>query len=298
MNFWCFMKRIFIIILACLLLLCSCNQEPESFTDITDTSLLKTYYAGEPVSDWRVISALYLETEDIANYSITLLADDSLYSCASNAISCAVLTTLYDAKGYDASVYIPTLQSAVHAPYEVHTFDLCLALMALYACDVEPEMITPAMTHLADIQLTDGGWGKDSEDLKCDPYVSAMVLNVITAYRSDYADDNSRDALLTYLGNCIGNDNTVSDSDGESSSLATMAVLNSLIFAGIPANGEISTALCTAVSNFSAGGTYGEHKDGNHSETATAEVFLAFASARRANIFTFFSEEYKDIINQ
>ena len=292
------MKRILVLFLAVALLLCSCAEEEKEFTDITDTSLLKTYYAGEQISDWRVISALYLETEDTGGYDISLVDDGSLYSDASNAISCAVLTTLFDIDGYDANKYIPALQSAVRAPYEVPTLDLCLSLMALYVCDVEPEMITPAMTHLADIQLTDGGWGTDKDDLKCDPYVSAMVLNVITTYRSDYADDNSRDALLTYLGNCIGNDNTISDADGESSSLATMAALNALIYAGIPANGEISTALCTAVSNFSVGGTYGEYKEKDHSDTATAEVFLAFASARRASIFSFFSEEYKDIINQ
>lgn len=280
-----------------MLILCSCTEKEKEFTDITDTSLLKQYYTDVEISDWRVVSALYLETEDLSGYNISLVDDGTLYSNASNAIICAVLTTLYDMDGYDASAYIPALQSAVRAPYEVPTLDLCLSLMALYVCGIEPEMITPAMTHLADIQLTDGGWGEDQDDLKCDPYVSAMVLNVITAYRSDYADDNSRDALLTYLGNCIGNDNTVSDADGESSSLATMAVLNSLIYAGIPANGEISTALCTAVSNFSAGGTYSIHKDGAHSDTATAEVFLAFATARRASIFSFFSDEYKDIIN-
>lgn len=292
------MKRIFVLLLAVMLVLCSCTEKEREFTDITDTSLLKQYYAEEEISDWRVIAALYLETADLAEYDILLTEDETLYSDASNAISCAVLTTLFDVDGYDASKYIPSLQNAVCAPYEVPTLDLCLSLMALYVCGVEPEMITPAMTHLADIQLTDGGWGEDKDDLECDPYISAMVLNVITAYRKDYSDDDSRDALLTYLGNCIGNDNTVSDADGESSSLATMAVLNALIFAGIPANGEISTALCTAVSNFSAGGTYGEHKESTHSDTATAEVFLAFASARRASIFSFFSDEYKDIINQ
>lgn len=280
-----------------MLILCSCTEKEKEFTDITDTSLLKQYYAGVEISDWRIVSALYLETEDLSGYNISLFDDGTLYSDASNAITCAVLTTLYDMDGYDPSAYTPALQSAVRAPYEVPTLDLCLSLMALYVCGVEPEMITPAMTHLADIQLTDGGWGAEKDDLECDPYVSAMVLNVITAYRKNYADDDSRDALLTYLGNCIGNDNTVSDVDGESSSLATTAVLNSLIYAGIPANGEISTALCTAVSNFSAGGTYGIYKDGTHSDNATAEVFLAFATARRASIFSFFSDEYKDIIN-
>lgn len=292
------MKRIFIILLACVLLLCSCSEKEAKFTDITDTSALKTYYAEEKISDWRIIAALYLEGEDISQYDILLYSDGSVSGDASCAISAAILTELYGLDGYDATDFTASLTEAVKTPYDVPTLDLCMALMALYVCDIRPEMITPAMSHLADVQLTDGGWGKDGEDMYCDPVVSAMVLNVITAYRADYADDNSRDGLLTYLGNCIGNDNTVNDDDGVSSSIATMSVLNSLIFAGIPANGEISTALCTAVSDFSAGGTYCEHKNKIHSEDATAEVFLAFATARRTSIFTFFSEEYKDMTSQ
>ncbi len=292
------MKRILIILLTCVLLLCSCGEKEAEFTDVTDTAALKTYYTGEKISDWRVIAALYLEGEDISDYDILLYSDGTVAGDASCAISAAVLTELFGVTGYDVSDYTASLTEAVKTPYDVPTLDLCMALMALYVCDIRPEIITPAMSHLADIQLTDGGWGKDGEDMYCDPVVSAMVLNVITAYRADYADDNSRDGLLTYLGNCIGNDNTIKDADGESSALATMAVLNSLIFAGIPANGEISTALCTAVSDFSAGGTYCEYRDQTHSEDATAEVFLAFATARRTSIFTFFSDEYKDIVNQ
>lgn len=292
------MKRIFIILLACVLLLCSCGEKEAEFTDITDTSALKLYYAEEKISDWRVIAALYLEGEDISGYDILLYSDGSVAGDASCAISAAILSELFGVEGYNVSDYTASLTEAVQTPYDVPTIDLCMALMALYVCDIRPEMINPAMSHLADIQLTDGGWGTDSEGRSCDPYVSAMVLNVITAYRADYADDNSRDGLLTYLGNCIGIDNTVSDTDGESSSLATMAVLNSLIFAGIPANGEISTALCTAVSDFSAGGTYCEHKNETHSDNATAEVFLTFATARRTSIFSFFSDEYKDMVNQ
>ena len=292
------MKRIFIILLACALLLCSCSEKEVEFTEVTDTAALKTYYAGERISDWRVIAALYLEGEEISNYDISLYSDGTVAGDASCAISAAILTFLFEAEGYSYSDYTPSLKAAVSNPYDVPTLDLCMALMALYICDEKPEMLTPVMSHLAEIQLTDGGWGVDSDDMYCDPQVSAMVLNVITAYRADYADDNSRDGLLTYLGNCIGNDNTIKDGDGQSSSLATMAVLNSLIFAGIPANGEISTALCTAVGDFSAGGTYCEYKNKTHSEEATAEVFLAFATARRASIFTFFSDEYKEMIDQ
>jgi hypothetical protein len=205
--------------------------------------------------------------------------------------------TPYEDK-YDASAYLSSLEEAVRVPYDVPTLDLSMALMALYVCDKKPQMLTPALSHLEEIQLSDGGWGKDKDDKARDAYISAMVLNVITAYRKEYSDDNSRDELLTFLGNCIQNDNTIQDGTGASSSLATMGVLNSLIFAGIPANGEISTALCTAVSEYTAGGTFANYKNGAHSEDATAEVFLAFATARRASIFSFFSDEYKDMVNQ
>lgn len=294
------MKRILFIFLACALLLCSCAEEEKSFADITDTSALLEYYSGYSgeTADWRIVAALYLEGEDVSAYSISLNSDGSLGSYASCAISGAILTTFYEFETA-AVEYCQPLLEAVNAPSDIPTYDLCLSLMALYVCDIQPDDLTPAMTYLADIQLSDGGWGVDSEDAVSDPYVSAMVLNVITAYRSDYGNNDSRDALLTYLGNCIENDNTISDTDGKSSSVATMGVLNALIYAGIPANGEISTALCTAMGDFSAGGTYSEYKEPlKHSENATAEMFLAFATARRASIFSFFSEEYKDIINQ
>lgn len=292
------MKRIFILLLVSLLLLCSCSEPEQTFGDITDTAALKEYYSKEVISDWRVISALYLEGADISEYRIALSSDGSVYGDANCAISCAVLTSLFGVDGYDASAYLSSLEEAVRVPYDVPTLDLSMALMALYVCDKKPQMLTPALSHLEEIQLSDGGWGKDKDDKARDAYISAMVLNVITAYRKEYSDDNSRDELLTFLGNCIQNDNTIQDGTGASSSLATVGVLNSLIFAGIPANGEISTALCTAVSEYTAGGTFANYKNGPHSEDATAEVFLAFATARRASIFSFFSDEYKDMVNQ
>ncbi len=292
------MKRIFIILLALVLLLCSCGEKEVSFGEATDTSLLKQYYAGETITDWRVISALYLEGADISAHRIQLYEGDSVYETAASAISCAVLTQLFEVEGCDADKYISPLIQAVEKPYKVPTLNLCMALMAFYVCDTEVPNLKDILTHIADIQLADGGWGVDEDDRSCDPYISAMVLNVITAYREEYNDNDSRDGLLVYMGSCIEDDNTVHDSEAESSALATMGVLNSLVFAGIPANGEISTALCTAMGDFSAGGTYADHREGEHSETATAEVFLAFATARRASIFSFFSDEYKDMINQ
>ncbi len=291
------MKRIFIIILALSLLLCACKEEEVSFGDVTDTAMLKQYYGGETITDWRVIAALYLEGGDISAHRVFLYEGDSVYETAASAISAAILTQLFEVEGYDTEKYVTPLLQAVSEPDELATADLCMALMAFYVCDTEVENLGDILTYLADIQLADGGWGEDENARSCDAYVSAMVLNVITAYREEYDDNESRDGLLTYLGSCIENDNTVLDSDGESSALATMGVLNALVFAGIPANGEISTALCTAVGDFSAGGTYAEYKEGAHDDSATAEVFLAFATARRASIFSFFSDEYKDMIN-
>ncbi len=293
-----FMKRIFIIILTLSLLLCSCGEKEVSFGDITDTALLKQYYGGETITDWRVIAALYLEGADISAHRIFLYEGDSVYETAASAISAAILTQLFEAEGYDTEKYVTPLLEAVSEPDEIPTLDLCMALMAFYVCGTEVENLDDILTYLADIQLADGGWGEDADARSCDAYVSAMVLNVITAYREEYDDNESRDGLLTYLGSCIENDNTVLDSEGESSSLATMGVLNSLVFAGIPANGEISTALCTAMGDFSAGGTYSLYREGEHDDSATAEVFLAFATARRASIFYFFSDEYKDMINE
>ncbi len=292
------MKRIFIIILALVLLLCSCGKKEVSFGDATDTTLLKQYYAGETITDWRVISALYLEGADISAHRVLLFESDSVYETAASAISCAVLTQLFEAEGYDADKYISPLLQAVEKPYKVPTLNLCMALMAFYVCDTEVPNLKDILTHIADIQLSSGGWGVDEDDRVSDPYISAMVLNVITAYREEYNDNDSRDGLLTYLGTCIENDNTIEDAQGESSALTTMGVLNALVFAGIPANGEISTALCTAMGDFSVGGTYADHREGAHDDSATAEVFLAFATARRASIFSFFSDEYKDMINQ
>lgn len=291
------MKRLFILILAFSLLLCSCKEEEVSFGEATDTTLLKQYYANETITDWRVIAALYLEGADISAHRVFLYESENVYETASAAISAAILSQLFELEGYDTEKYVTPLLTAVSEPDEMATIDLCMALMAFYVCGTEAENLDDILTCLADIQLADGGWGVDEDDRVCDPYVSAMVLNVITAYREEYDNNDSRDGLLTYLGSCIENDNTIQDTEVESSSLATMGVLNSLVFAGIPANGEISTALCTAMGDFSAGGTYAEYRDGEHSDTATAEVFLAFATARRASIFYFFSDEYKDMIN-
>lgn len=291
------MKRIFIVLLVLSLLLCSCGEKEVSFGEATDTAALKQYYAGETITDWRVISALYLEGADISAHKVFLYESDSVYETAASAISCAVLTQLFEAEGYDADKYISPLLQAVEKPYKVPTLNLCMALMAFYVCDTEVPNLKDILTYIADIQLSTGGWGVDEDDRVSDPYISAMVLNVITAYREEYNDNDSRDGLLTYLGTCIENDNTIEDTQGESSALATMGVLNALVFAGIPANGEISTALCTAVGDFSAGGTYADYREGAHDDSATAEVFLAFATARRASIFSFFSDEYKDMIN-
>lgn len=291
------MKRFLILLLSITMILCSCKEKEVSFSEATDTTLLKQYYASETVTDWRVIAALYLEGADISSHRIQLYEGDDVYETAASAISCAVLSQLFEAEGYNAEGRISALLTAVEKPYKVPTLNLCMALMAFYVWDTEVPNLNDILTHIADIQLSDGGWGVDEDDRVSDPYISAMVLNVITAYREEYNDNNSRDGVLTYLGACIENDNTIEDAEGTSSSLATMGVLNALVFAGIPANGEISTALCKAVGDFSAGGTYADHREGAHDDSATAEVFLAFATARRASIFYFFSDEYKEMIN-
>lgn len=288
------MKKILIIILAVSLLLCGCKSPEQKFVDTTDTAALISYYSDERITDWRVIAGLYLENQDISGYTVALYSDGSVYSDATCAISAAILNRLFGLTQYDPTLYTDSLEQAVRVPYDVATEDLCMALLALYACDITPEVITPAMTHLMDTQLSDGGWGENVDSQFSDPVVSTTVLDAITVYRDHYPDNDSYDSLLIYLGDRICNDNTVADNGGSSSSIATGRVLTSLIHAGIPTNGEISTALCTALSDFSVGGTYAEHKEKEHSNDATAEVFYTFATARRASIFYFFSDEYAD----
>ncbi len=295
------MKKLFAIILSVCLLLASCGDSVNELSVSNNTDGLKAHYKNaEAINDWRVIAALYLEGENADKYNISLKSNGSIVQDASCAISCAVLSDLWGINGYEKTDYTASLLKAVDAPYTVPTRDLCMAMLALYACGIRPAAVTPALEHLKEIQLSGGGWGVDSKSAYADGYTSALVLSVITAYREDYKNNDSRDDLINYINslNCIANDYTVADETEKASSKATMSVLTSLIFSGIPADGETSMYLCDAMKDFKSESVYSMYKGGTYDEDATAEVFYAFATTRRASIFYFFSEEYKEIVKQ
>ena len=281
------MKKFTALVTALMLLLCGCAaDEPESV--LIDTGLLAAYYKTVTVTDWRVVSALWLSGEDIADYNVALTAGNSAYGKACYTLAAAVTELLFTDGTYSCDVYTEDLIFALKNP-SGSASEIATILLALYAVgsDYDP---TAALDYLKTLQLKDGGFGADEYASKSDAEASAAALEAITAYRVEYGDDESRDRLLVYLADSINDDNTIDGRDGEPSASATAAVLTALIYAGIPNDGEISTALRTALNGFSVGGTFSEIRNGSFDRNATAEVYFCAATAIRGSIFEAFGQ--------
>ncbi|MGM9657855.1 MAG: hypothetical protein ACI3W9_02565 [Eubacteriales bacterium] len=281
------MKKFTALVTALMLLLCGCaGDEPESV--LIDTGLLAAYYKTVTVTDWRVVSALWLSGEDIADYNVALTAGNSAYGKACYTLAAAVTELLFTDSTYSCDVYTEDLIFALKNP-SGSASEIATILLALYAVgsDYDP---TAALDCLKTLQLKDGGFGADEYASRSDAKASATVLEAITAYRVKYGDDESRDRLLVYLADSINDDNTIDGSDGVPSASATAAVLTALIYAGIPNDGEISTALRTALNGFSVGGTFAEIRNGSFDRNATAEVYFCAAAAMRGSIFEAFGQ--------
>ena len=108
---------------------------------------------------------------------------------------------------------------------------------------------------------------------------------VFVMLRSSVTDLNYDNALM-YLAVNIGDDNTINDVQGKSSCSATAVTLTALLSSGIPTDGEVSTALLTAIDGFRSGRRYSDRKGEAVSRRTDADVLLCASSAMYGNPFT------------
>jgi hypothetical protein len=291
---------IFILIFTTFLSSCGKSKE-ESGVAVTDrTAAFNDFYSSHSLVCWQDVAAVYLAKKNIADYkySEALQKSDSYEDKAGIVISVSLLSKLkIDVSSYKIDVYVSGIKKSLENNYESLTMkQLAFGFFAMTASGTDFNC-EAATKYIQSKQNSDGGFPM-SKDIKIsDAESSAYALNIITLNRKFFSDDCYNKAV-TYLGKAINDDNTITDANNKRSSPATALTLNSLISANLPLDGEISTALTTAIdTNFKmiTGSVLDGYKkyadDKSINREATGEVMLCFASTAYGNLWNNLKEE-------
>ncbi len=289
------MKKLFCIILAVLIFLPACSGSEEN--SITDHIAYKTFnelaegYKGENIADYRVIGAIVGGNVSLVGYGFA--PDEPKDDAVSNG---EYLLSLYFAKkgGLDISKYdteksVEVMKNAVSdcdklSAYEVF---LCVASLELYNANYDKASVVESLKSRQH-QISGGFYDyvqTAGSESKCEIPASAYAHLCYVMLKQNVKGldfDNS----LMYLGNSIGEDNTLNDADGKSSSKATALALTAILASGVNGTGEISTKLHTAMTLFKDGGIYREYKGAQKGDLVDNYVIFCASSAMFGNPIT------------
>ena len=286
------MKKLISILLAAAFLLCSCGSKADT-PHIAKTvySSLSTVYLNASLSDYRVIAALANAGEDLSKCALSLETPDGRVESG-----CSYLLSVYFAKkgGADVTDYPTgdTLTDIVARFADMPSLScremfLCVASLSLYG------VLTDAEAAAADIEkrqdVVSGGfyaYAPTGSEVSSTDVLSSAYAYTALVILNDAADPMALDSAILFLGESIGDDNTLSDISGKSSCSVTAAALTAMLASGIPTDGEIATALLEAIHRFPSGSGYADSVGGVASLSVGAEVLLCASSSLYGNPFT------------
>jgi len=287
-------------------ILSSCGEdteETESGTATTGDRLTDAanFYAENGLVTWQDIAAVYLMQKNIADfqYNDVLQKNESYEDKCGMVIAISLLIKQkVDVSSYNIDGYVTMIKNNVESNYESMTIkQIALSVYALVASDTDYDF-EAAAENILSRQNKDGGFPA-SKDIKIsDTESSAYVLNVIMLNRELFPDE-CYNKVVTYLGTVISVDNTISDINGKKSARATALVLNALISARLPLDGQVSTSMSAAMDLFFRlpNGGYKKYLDDKNIDRETnGEVMLCLAATGYGNLWTKLqSENAKDV---
>ena len=283
------MKKAICFILVTVLLFAACSdKDKEKHISTKIYEGLAASYATSDISDYRVIAALYNAGASLSERVYAPEAPDgrterhgeyliSLYYAREGGI---------DVSGYDAA---PSVKERIAKPDGLSVYEIfvCVTALRLYGEEFDGGAVTKSLESRQN--GVSGGMyeyvSSGDEEMSADTVTTAYGFMVFVMLRSSVTDLNYDNALM-YLAVNIGDDNTINDVQGKSSCSATAVTLTALLSSGIPTDGEVSTALLTAIDGFRSGRRYSDRKGEAVSRRTDADVLLCASSAMYGNPFT------------
>ncbi len=284
---------ILFIILTSFLTSCGEDKKAESgsVTAGDRISAVSDFYSKNNLANWQDLAAVYLLKKNIAdfNYADALLKTESYEDKCGMVISVSLLLRQkIDVSSYNIDGFVELIKNNIEKNYESMTIkQLALSVYAMVASKTDYDF-EAAAASIYGRQNTDGGF-PSSKDIKIsDTESSAYALNIITLNKK-YFTKECFEKVVTYLGNVINDDNTITDINGKKSATATSLVLNALISADLTPDGDMATNIAKAIdTNFKlSGGGYKKYVDDKSIDReANGEVMLCFAATGYGNIWS------------
>ncbi len=271
----------------------ACTHEEQPHISKTIFDELCEQYKGKTVSDYRVIAALAngRQADGASEYRFDIsLKDDSNVGCGE------YLLALHFAKKLGLGVSdkstdeaLSKLESALSDCDLLPAYELflCAAALKAYGRSFDGKAVVASLEKRQS-EVSGGFYDyvpEGSGVQSCEVEASAYAYMTYVILRSNVNDLNLDNALM-FLGNSIEDDNTLSDISGKSSCSVTALALAAMLASGIPGDGEISTALLTAINGFRANNHYNNYKNSKTVNYADEYVFLCASSALFGNPFT------------
>lgn len=290
----CFMLSI-LLLFAPLLVSCDDDATVSDVELLNLTTNFDTYYSTKHLVCWQDIAAVYAAKYTINKYTYSYALEDTetLIDKAGYVISTSLLKRQgNDISAYQTESFITEIKTYVESGYAALTVkELALCFFAMTASDTEYSY-EAAAKHLETLQNDDGGFPVSDDYTYSDVESSAYALNIIMLSRR-YITDTCYDDLVVYIRDKINDDNTLSDIENKKSAFTTALTLNSFISAKIPMDGEVSTALTTAINtnfkleNNSILSGYKKYADDTDiNREVTGEVLFCFSATAYGNLWT------------
>lgn len=287
------MKKIICVFLILAVLLAACAREEQPHISKTVFGELCDNYKGRSISDYRIIAALANGNQavDLSAYRFDIaLKDDSNVSCGEYLLSIHFAKKLgLGVADKPTDEALSKLEAAVKncdglPSYEVF---LCTAVLREYGRSFDEKAVVASLEKRQS-EVSGGfydyvpeGSGVQSCEVEASAYAYMTYVMLLGS-----VNDLNLDNALMFLGNSIEDDNTLSDTSGKSSCSVTALALTAMLASGIPGDGEISTALLTAINGFKTNNHYSNYKNSKTVSYVDEYVLLCASSALYGNPFT------------
>ncbi len=274
----------------------ACEGKNDENGELFDpTAKFDEFYTARQIVCWQDAAAVFLSKRTLSDYKYenALEQPETLEEKCGYLITVSLLARQgVDIKKSSPEQYIEEIKTAAESSFDQLTVkELALCFFALTAADAEFDY-RAAAEYLESMQNNDGGFPYSTDYNISDAESSAYALQIISLSRR-YITDDCHDGVLVYLGNAINEDNTLSDIESKKSAFTTALTLNALISAALPLNGEVSTALTSAinrdflVTSGDALSGYKRYKTDTYIDReVTGEVMLCLAATAYGNLWT------------
>lgn len=286
-------KRIACILLTLLLVLTACSKENKPHISKTIFEELSRSYVDRDINDYRMAAAIANSHDEVIGMSFAYrLVQPENTVISSGEYLLSVFFARKAGFGIEDTYVdgaIAILENAVRDcdVLSAHEVFLCVCALNKYGREFDGEKAVESLEKRQN-EVSGGFYdyiATGSGTQSCEIEASAYAYMTYVILRSKVNDLNLDNALI-FLGNSIGDDNTLSDLSGKSSCATTALALTAMLASGIPGDGEISTALLTAINEFKSGRHYNNYKKNSDGAYADAFVILCASAALHGNPFT------------